>query len=56
MNLTQANRVFLTEPAVNPALEAQAAGRVYRLGQRKSVQVKRKWQKCWKKNWRSEEA
>ena len=27
------------EPAVNPALEAQAVGRVYRLGQRKSVQV-----------------
>ena len=27
------------EPAMNPALEAQAIGRVYRLGQRKSVQV-----------------
>ena len=39
INLTQANRVFLMEPAVNPALEAQAVGRVYRLGQRKSVQV-----------------
>ena len=39
INLTQANRVFLMEPAMNPALEAQAIGRVYRLGQRKSVQV-----------------
>jgi len=27
------------EPAMNPALEAQAVGRVYRLGQRKPVQV-----------------
>jgi Superfamily II DNA/RNA helicases, SNF2 family len=39
INLTQANRVFLMEPAMNPALEAQAIGRIYRLGQRKSVQV-----------------
>ena len=39
INLTQANRVFLMEPAMNPALEDQAVGRVYRLGQRKSVQV-----------------
>jgi superfamily II DNA or RNA helicase len=39
INLTQANRVFLMEPAMNPALEAQAIGRVYRLGQTKSVQI-----------------
>jgi len=39
INLTQANHVFLMEPATNPALEAQAIGRVYRLGQRKAVQV-----------------
>jgi len=39
INLTQANRVFLMEPALNPALEAQAVGRVYRLGQKKAVQV-----------------
>lgn len=39
INLTQANRVFLMEPALNPALEAQAIGRVYRLGQKKPVQV-----------------
>ena len=28
INLTQANRVFLMEPSFNPALEAQAIGRV----------------------------
>ncbi len=39
INLTQANRVFLMEPAMNPALEAQAIGRVYRLGQRKPVKI-----------------
>jgi hypothetical protein len=27
------------EPAFNPALEAQAVGRVYRLGQRKAMEV-----------------
>jgi len=27
------------EPAMNPALEAQAIGRVHRLGQRKKIQV-----------------
>jgi superfamily II DNA or RNA helicase len=31
INLTQANRVFLLEPCLNPALEAQSIGRVYRL-------------------------
>lgn len=41
INLTQANRVFVMEPAVNPALEAQAIGRVHRLGQRKNVEVVR---------------
>lgn len=39
INLTQANRVFILEPAMNPALEAQAIGRVHRLGQRKDVEV-----------------
>jgi len=39
INLTQANYVFIMEPATNPALEAQAIGRIYRLGQRKSVRV-----------------
>ena len=41
INLTQANRVFLMEPALNPALEAQAIGRVHRLGQKHKVEVLR---------------
>lgn len=39
INLTQANRVFLVEPALNPALEAQAIGRVHRLGQKRQVEI-----------------
>mmetsp|Transcript_55307 Transcript_55307/g.66610 ORF Transcript_55307/g.66610 Transcript_55307/m.66610 type:complete len:162 (+) Transcript_55307:69-554(+) len=39
INLTQANRVFIMEPALNPALEAQAIGRVHRLGQNRPVEV-----------------
>jgi superfamily II DNA or RNA helicase len=39
INLTQANRVFLMEPCFNPALEAQAIGRVHRLGQKRSVEI-----------------
>lgn len=41
INLTQANRVFLLEPAMNPAVEAQAIGRVYRLGQTRNVEIVR---------------
>ena len=41
INLTQANRVFLMEPALNPALVAQAVGRVHRIGQTKKVQIVR---------------
>jgi superfamily II DNA or RNA helicase len=37
--LTQANRVFLMEPGFNPALEAQAIGRVHRLGQKRNVEI-----------------
>ncbi len=37
--MTQANRVFLLEPAINPALAAQAIGRVYRLGQTRNVEI-----------------
>jgi superfamily II DNA/RNA helicase len=39
INLTQANRVFLMEPCFNPALEAQAVGRVHRLGQKRDVEI-----------------
>jgi hypothetical protein len=41
INLTQANRVFLLEPAMNPSLAAQAIGRVYRLGQTRPVEIVR---------------
>jgi hypothetical protein len=41
INLTQANRVFLMEPSFNPALEAQAIGRVHRLGQKRNVEIVR---------------
>ena len=37
INLTQANQVFLLEPCLNPALEAQAIGRVHRMGQTRKV-------------------
>jgi hypothetical protein len=39
INLTQANRVFLMEPHFNPAVEAQAIGRVHRLGQKRKVEI-----------------
>lgn len=41
INLTQANRVFLMEPSFNPALEAQAIGRIHRLGQKRPVEILR---------------
>jgi len=41
INLTQANRVFLMEPSFNPALEAQAIGRIHRLGQERPVEIVR---------------
>lgn len=39
MTLTAASRVYLMEPCLDPAVEVQAAGRIHRLGQTKSVQV-----------------
>ena len=33
LNLTSSNHVFLMEPVMNPALEAQAIGRSWRMGQ-----------------------
>lgn len=41
ITLTAASRVYLMEPALDPAAEYQAAGRVHRLGQTKDVMVKR---------------
>jgi len=41
LNLTAANNVFLVDPWWNPAIEDQAIERVYRIGQKNSVNVKR---------------
>ena len=39
INLTEANHVFLMDPAMNPAVEVQAIGRCYRMTQTKTVFV-----------------
>merc|ERR1712139_13749 len=41
LNLTGADRVVLLDPAWNPAVDAQAVERVYRIGQRREVRVYR---------------
>lgn len=41
INLTSANYVFILEPALNPALEEQAIGRAWRMGQQQEVTVKK---------------
>ena len=41
INLTAANHVFILEPAMNPALEDQAVGRAFRMGQTRAVVVKK---------------
>jgi SNF2 family DNA or RNA helicase len=41
INLTQATHVFIMDAVMNPALEAQAVGRVHRMGQKRPVFVKR---------------
>ena len=41
ITLTAATRVYLFEPAFDPATEAQAAGRIRRLGQTRGVLIKR---------------
>ena len=41
ITLTAASKVILMEPAMDPALEAQAAGRIHRLGQTKEVLIRR---------------
>ena len=41
INLTSANHVFMMEPLMNPALDDQAVGRAWRMGQKRRVTVKR---------------
>ena len=41
INLTSANYVFMMEPLMNPALDDQAVGRAWRMGQQRPVTVKR---------------
>jgi SNF2 family DNA or RNA helicase len=41
VTLTSANHVFICEPQMNPAVEAQAIGRSHRMGQEKQVTVHR---------------
>ena len=41
LTLTAATRVYLLEPAFDPAAEAQMAGRIHRLGQSRSVLIKK---------------
>ncbi|XP_073020785.1 uncharacterized protein [Primulina eburnea] len=41
LNLLEAHHVILVEPLLNPAAEAQAVGRVHRIGQKNKTQVHR---------------
>ena len=41
LNLTAASRAFIMEPMWNPAAEAQAVDRIYRIGQKREVIIKR---------------
>ncbi|XP_062519341.1 E3 ubiquitin-protein ligase SHPRH-like isoform X2 [Corticium candelabrum] len=41
LNIIEASYVLLVEPSLNPAIEQQAVGRVYRIGQTKSTHVYR---------------
>lgn len=41
LTLTAATRVFLLEPALDPAIEQQAVARVHRIGQEREVVITR---------------
>lgn len=41
INLTAASHVFMLEPVMNPALDEQAVGRAWRMGQKRAVVVRR---------------
>lgn len=41
MNLTAASNVFLMDPWWNPAVEEQAVMRIHRIGQKRTVRVRR---------------
>lgn len=41
LTLTSANRVFLLEPSLDPAIEQQAVARVHRIGQEREVIITR---------------
>lgn len=41
LNLTAASRAFIMEPMWNPAAEEQAVDRIYRIGQKREVTIKR---------------
>lgn len=51
INLTAASHVFLLEPCLNPAVEAQAIGRAWGMGQTRSVAVKRLYVKVSSRRW-----
>src|SRR5437016_5811831 len=41
LNLTAASRAFIMEPMWNPAAEEQAVDRIYRIGQKREVMIRR---------------
>jgi SWI/SNF-related matrix-associated actin-dependent regulator of chromatin subfamily A3 len=41
ITLTSANYIFMVEPLLNHALDSQAVGRAWRMGQQRPVTVKR---------------
>jgi len=41
INLTSADHLFIMEPCLNPALERQVVNRAHRIGQKRTLHVKR---------------